>query len=167
LYDNIKGYIDDTQLVNSLIGLTSSFPLLSCNQRDIAKGVIVNATVQCFEATASLFTGDIKDRIFNAILLNSDTSIIGTKEILEAIYYHPYTYVIGKYVEESYISQMKQASERDTFNLGNWDVNHRVLIGVDCRKLLSSRNYITKTKVNSILAKYLRETIKTLITYPY
>lgn len=167
LYNNIRGIVDDIQLVNSLIGLTSSSKLLSCNQRDIAKGVIVNATVQCFEATASQFTGDLKDRIFHAILENSDHSIIGTKEILEAIYFHPYTYVIGKYVEETYISQMKQASERDTFSLGNWDVTHRVLIGVDCRKLLSHRNYITKTKVNSILARYLKETIKTLVSYPY
>lgn len=163
----MRGYIDDVSLINSFLKLTSSLHL-SCNQTQIAKAIIVNTTVQVFEATASKFTGDLQDRIFNAVLLNSGLDHNGkTSLYLDAIYAHPYTYVIGKYVEESSVRQMKQASDRDMFNLGNWDISHRVLIGVDCRKLLSSRNYIVKTKVNSILAKFLRETVETLAMYPY
>jgi hypothetical protein len=110
------------------------FPLLSCNQVNIAVAILSNVTVQLFEKSVAKFVGDKQDRLFRAILLFSalpsvvisgrshpllrDIPLVKNVDQTDTIYSHPYSFIIGRFVEEAYTKGLKEAFTRDTTGKG-------------------------------------------------
>jgi hypothetical protein len=109
-YNLLKGFSDDLGFINSILVTLNLPQALSCNQHFIGNNVMRTAIVECFAASAKNFEGDLKDRCFNLVLY------VTSREELdpELIWANPGSYVIGKFVEESYIADLRRAYEIDT-----------------------------------------------------
>lgn len=131
------------------------YPQLSCNMLNIAKAMLNHCIVRCFERSASAYAGDVQGRLERALLefsAHDDGRI-------EALYAHPYSFVYGKYVEESYLSEMKMAYENDTKRSGNWSPDNSILVSSDAEIMFSRRTYKSRTHrpSTSILLKEVHE----------
>lgn len=67
LYKRLRGYSSDLELINLSL-MTLGLPSMSCNQETTAKAVFQGTIVRAFEKSASAFSGDLEDRVFNLIL---------------------------------------------------------------------------------------------------
>lgn len=68
------------------------------------------ALVECFAKSAENFAGDLQDRAINFVL-----HVTGTELDPELIQANPGTFIIGKFVEEPYIKDIRRAYKIDTF----------------------------------------------------
>lgn len=113
LYLRLNGIIDDLTLVRNVL-MTSTSTLLSCNQLHVAKAVFNQCIVRTFEESARNYVGDMELRLERALIyftgLNADMG--------EVVLSTPFSYVVGKYFEEKYLSLMKQAYVADTEGKG-------------------------------------------------
>jgi hypothetical protein len=68
------------------------------------------AIVECFAESAKNFAGDLEDKAFSLVLY------VTSREELddELITANPGCYIIGKFVEEPYIADMRRAYNIDT-----------------------------------------------------
>jgi len=133
LYQVRVGIANPINLVNHYL-IRFAFPTLTCNMRNIAEAIISNVTVQLFEQSAAKFVGDKQDRLYRAILLYSafptvinsgrshpclrDIPLIQETDQTDIVYSHPYSYIIGKFVEQAYYDAMKKAFTIDTSGRG-------------------------------------------------
>lgn len=129
LYKVRSGMVNPVSLINNQLE-RFRFPLLSCNMREVAEAILSNVTVQLFEKSAAKFVGDKQDRLFKAILLFSsfpsirhmgrshpllkDVPLVEEKDLTHVVYAHPYSFIIGHFVEEAYTRSMQKAFTIDT-----------------------------------------------------
>lgn len=119
LYERLRGYSSDLRLINTAL-VTMDLSTLSCNQEHIAKAMFNGCIVRAFESSASGFSGDIEDRLCNLILYVTGLPVDDSQiDLLQSIYDHPYSSIIGKFVEQAYIDVMKKAYDFDTLYGGN------------------------------------------------
>jgi hypothetical protein len=137
---------------------------LSCNQSHIAKAVFERCIILAFERSASGFVGDLEDRCFNALLHVTDPELMNGKPNVELVYRHPYSFIVGKFVEQSYIDAMKKAYDFDTLYGGEWLPYFRVLKAADATTLLRDRNYAVVSSSAPVLLKYARQLVNELFT---
>jgi hypothetical protein len=123
-----------------------------------SKGILINCIVRSFEEAASSYYGDVEMRLERA-LIHFTT---GNEDRSDAVYAHPYAFVYGKYVEESYLSQMKRAYDFDTLYGGEWLPYFRTLKSSDANIIFSNRNYVKQTSSSPILLKKILESVKEL-----
>lgn len=117
LYKRLKGFTSDLRLINTVL-VTKGLPSLSCNQEHVAKAMFNGCIVQAFEKSASEFTGDIHDRLCNSIMFATSSPDESYVDLLNSIYDHPYSFIVGQFVEQSYIDSMKKAYDFDTLYNG-------------------------------------------------
>jgi hypothetical protein len=133
LYKVRTGLINPINLVNHYFNYFG-FTHLSCNMKHIADAIISNVTVQLFEKSSAKFVGDKQDRLFRALLLYSafptiinsgrshpllkDIPLIKESDQTDIIYSHPYSYIIGEFIENAYSRSMKEAYTIDTSGRG-------------------------------------------------
>jgi hypothetical protein len=163
LYERLSGYSGDLKLINTVL-VTSRLPSLSCNQSHIAKAVFERCIILAFEKSASGFVGDLEDRCFNALLFVTDPELMNGKPDMELVYRHPYSFIVGKYVEQSYLDAMKKAYDFDTLYGGEWLPYFRVLKAADATSLMRDRNYAVVSNSAPVLLKYARQLVKELYT---
>lgn len=106
VYDYSRGIINDLTLVNIML-MTLNLNTIGCSGSKISNDIMIRTIVTTFLYTAGKTAFDVKDRLFNAILLYSNEGERNS-EILNAVYNHPYCYIVGKFVEESYLEQMSK-----------------------------------------------------------
>jgi len=109
LYNRLKGYDESLNLIRKIMA-DFDYPQLTCNMTDKAKAMLINCIVRSFEEAASSYYGDMEHRLEIALLHFTGK----IPEESDVVYAHPYAFVYGKYVEESYLSQMKRAYDFDT-----------------------------------------------------
>lgn len=133
LYKVRVGIANPINLVNHYL-IRFAFPVLTCNMRPIAEAIISNVTVQLFEQSAAKFVGDKQDRLFKALMLYSsfptvtnsgrshpclkDIPLVQMTDQTSIVYSHPYSFIIGEFVEQAYIKAMKEAFTIDTSGRG-------------------------------------------------
>jgi hypothetical protein len=159
LFNRLRGYDETLNLVRTIQD-DHDYPQLSCNMVNKAKAMLINCVVRSFEDAASSYYGDIKLRLERA-LIHFTT---GIEDRSDAVYSHPYAFVYGKYVEESYLSQMKQAYDFDVLYGGEWLPYFRTLKSSDANIIFSNRNYVKQTSSNPLLLRKLLESCQELAT---
>lgn len=133
VYKIRTGMINPISLINNQLR-KFNFPLLSCNMTDVAFAIISNVNVQLFEKSSAKFVGDKQDRLFNALLLFTafpivhhdgrshpalkDIPLIQEKDLHEVVYAHPYSFIVGEFVENAYLKSMRSAFINDTTGKG-------------------------------------------------
>jgi hypothetical protein len=162
LHRRLCGYLNDLELVRMIL-MTFNYPRLTCNQMNIAKSMFINTIVQVFEESASSYSTDIHLRLERALMYF--TSLEEDKS--EVVYSHPYSFIVGKYVEETYLKTMKQAYDYDTLYSGEWVPYFRILKASDGTSILTDRNYIKPVSSSPLLIRKLREVAEQLATNPY
>ena len=163
LYKWLKGYLSDSELVRMIL-MTLNYPLTSCCSQQVSKGLTVNTIVQVFEESASSYSTDIRLRLERALMYY--TSLEGEDQS-EFVYAHPYSFVVGKFVEETYLQTMKKAYDFDTLYSGEWLPYFRVLKASDGTTILTDRNYIKPRSSSPLLLRKLKESCHVLATNPY
>ena len=146
--------------------MTHRLPTLSCNQSHIAKAIFERSIILAFEKSASGFVGDLQDRCFNALMFATSEELMDGKPNENLVYHHPYSYIVGKYVEETYTSCMNKAYDFDTIYSGEWLPYFRVLKAADATSLMRDRNYAVVSSSAPILLKYSVECCKELQLWP-
>jgi hypothetical protein len=141
------------------------YPQLSCNMLNIAKAMLNNCIVQCFSESASAYASKVSSNLERALLHFSAYE----DDRIMALYAHPYAYIYGKYVEESYLSEMKVARDNDTINRGTWSPDSFVLVATDTDIMFSSKtlHHIRRRSSSSTLLKKVHEVCGDLFTNPY
>jgi len=114
LFNRLKGYSTDLKLINSVL-MTMDLPLLSCNHEEMAKAIFNGTVVRAFERSAKGFSGDLEDRIYDLIL---DLTRRDDEDAWKIAHAHPYTFVYGEFVENSYTKTMRKAYDFDTLYSG-------------------------------------------------
>jgi hypothetical protein len=109
LYNRLKGYDGSLNILRTIMTF-SDYPQLTCNMENKAKAMFNSCIVRCFEQAASSYFGDMQRRLETALLYFTGKD----GDLWNVVYAHPYAYIYGKYVEESYLSQMKRAYDFDT-----------------------------------------------------
>ena len=165
LYERLCGYSGDLRLINTVL-VTHRLPTLSCNQSHIAKAIFERSIILAFEKSASGFVGDLQDRCFNALMFATNEELMNGKPNENLVYHHPYSYIVGKYVEETYTSCMNKAYDFDTIYSGEWLPYFRVLKAADATSLMRDRNYAVVSSSAPILLKYSVECCKELQLWP-
>jgi hypothetical protein len=161
LFNRLRGYDESLNLIRKIQG-DHDYPQLSCNMVGKAKAMLINCVVRSFEEAASSYFGDLQLRLEKALMyFTSEDRDVG------AVYSHPYAFIYGKYVEESYLSQMKQAYDFDTLYGGEWLPYFRTLKSSDANLIFSNRNYVKRTSSNPILLRKILESCKELATSQY
>jgi hypothetical protein len=128
------------------------YPQLSCNMLSIAKAMLNNCIVQCFSESASAYESKVQSNLEKALLHFSSYD----DDRIMAVYAHPYAFVYGKYVEESYLSEMRTARENDTIGNGNWLPESSVLVSSDTVVMFSPkalRGRIRRSSSSTLLKK--------------
>jgi hypothetical protein len=158
LFNRLRGYDESLNLIRQ-IQLDHDYPQLSCNMVNKAKAILINCVVRSFEEAASSYYGDLQLRLERALMY-----FTAEDRDVEAVYSHPYSFVYGRYVEESYLSQMKQAYDFDVLYGGEWLPYFRTLKSSDANIIFSDRNYVKKTSSNPVLLRKILESCKELAT---
>jgi len=71
------------------------------------------AIVECFASSAKNFEGDLKDRIFRLVL-----DVTSREELdNDLLSSNPGCFIVGRFVEEPYLSDLRRAYEIDTRGL--------------------------------------------------
>jgi hypothetical protein len=162
LYKRLRGYDESLNLIRK-IQSDHDYPQLSCNMVNKAKAILINCIVRSFEESASSYFGDLELRLEKALIYFST----GTEDRTGAVYAHPYAFVYGKYVEESYLSHMKRAYDYDVLYGGEWLPYFRTLKASDANIIFSNRNYIKQTSSNPLLLKKIIESCHELAHSQY
>jgi hypothetical protein len=162
LFNRLRGYDESLSLIRE-IQKDHDYPQLSCNMVNKAKAILINCVVRSFEEAASAYYGDLEHRLEKALIYFTSED----RGQVEAVYAHPYSFVYGKYVEEAYLRQMKQAYDFDVLYGGEWLLYYRTLKATDANLIFSNRNYVKKTSSNPILLRKLLESCKQLAISPY
>jgi hypothetical protein len=152
LYNRLRGYDETLNLVNKIMA-DHDYPQLSCNMVNKAKAMLINCIVRSFEEAASSYYGDLQLRLERSLLYFSREDV----DCADAVYAHPYAFVYGKYVEESYLRQMKQAYDFDVLYGGEWLPYYRTLKVADANEIFSNRDYIRPRSTNPLLLRKLVE----------
>lgn len=161
LFNRLRGYDESLNLIRKIQG-DHDYPQLSCNMVNKAKAILNNCVVRSFEESASSYFGDLQRRLERALMyFTSEDRDVG------AVYAHPYAFVYGRYVEEAYLSQMKQAYDFDTIYGGEWYSYFRTLKSADANIIFSNRNYIKHTSSNPILLRKVLESCHELAASQY
>lgn len=157
IYNLLKGFGNDLDTINSVL-VTFRLPqALSCNHHYLANNIMRTALVECFAKSAENFAGDLQDRAINFVL-----HVTGSELDPELIQANPGTFVIGKFVEEPYIRDIRRAYDIDTYGR-EWTPRFRVLTGVNCEQLITGRNFALISSVSPILVKHIKETLYPLV----
>jgi hypothetical protein len=162
LYNRLRGYDETLNLVNKIMA-DHDYPQLSCNMTNKAKARLITCVVRSFEEAASSYYGDLQMRLERALLYFTAEEV----DCADAVYAHPYAFVYGKYVEESYLRQMKQAYDFDVLYGGEWLPYYKTLKVADANEVFSNRNYIKPRSTNPLLLKKLMESCHMLAQSPY
>jgi hypothetical protein len=162
LYNRLRGYDETLNLVRK-IQSDHDYPQLSCNMVNKAKAMLINCVVRSFEEAASSYYGDLQLRLERALLYFTREDV----DQPDVVYAHPYAFVYGKYVEESYLRQMKQAYDFDVLYGGEWLPYFKTLKVADANTIFSNRDYIKPRSTNPILLKKLEESCHELAHSPY
>lgn len=162
LFKRLRGYDEVLSLIRQ-VQYDFDYPQLSCNMENKAKAMFNSCIVRSFEEAASSYYGDLELRLEKALMKYS----AGIDDKTDVVYAHPYAFVYGKYVEESYLSQMKQAYDLDVLYGGEWLPYFRTLKAADSHIIFSNRNYVTQTSSNPILLQKVLEVCKELALSPY
>jgi hypothetical protein len=157
LHKRLRGYDESLNLIRTIQG-EHDYPQLSCNMINKSKGILINCIVRSFEEAASSYYGDVEMRLERALIYFTT----GNEDRSDAVYAHPYAFVYGKYVEESYLSQMKRAYDFDTLYGGEWLPYFRTLKSSDANIIFSNRNYVKQTSSSPLLLKKILESVKEL-----
>jgi len=111
LHKRLQGFSSCLTFIDVMLGL-ANLPSLSCNQEHVAKAMFNGCIVRAFEASASGFSGDTQDRLYNLMLITTrDPSDI---DMVEVPYSHPYAFCVGRFVDDAYMDCMKMARLFDT-----------------------------------------------------
>lgn len=161
LFKRLSGYDETLNLVRTIQG-DHDYPQLSCNMVNKAKAMLINCIVRSFESAASSYYGDLEMRLERALIYFTSED-----RDVDAVYSHPYSYVYGKYVEESYLRQMKRAYDFDVLYGGEWLPYFRTLKSADANVIFSNRNYVKNTSSNPLLLKKLLESCHELAHSQY
>jgi len=162
LFNRLRGYDESLNLVRE-IQRDHDYPQLSCNMVNKAKAMLINCIVQTFEEAASSYYGDLQMRLERALLYFTSEERCNP----DVVYAHPYAFVYGKYVEESYLSQMKQAYDFDVLYGGEWLPYFKTLKSSDANIIFSNKNYVKQTASNPILLRKLLESCHILAKSEY
>jgi hypothetical protein len=163
MYKRLNGHLSDSELIRHFL-MTLNYPLTSCCSQTLSKDLFVNTIVQVFEQSASSYSTDIMLRLERALMYYTD---LEGEDRSEFVYAHPYSFVVGKFVEETYLLTMKKAYDFDTLYSGEWLPYFRVLKASDGTSILTDRNYIKPRSSSPLLIRKLRETVYTLAHNPY
>jgi hypothetical protein len=161
LFNRLRGYDESLNLIREIQG-DHDYPQLSCNMANKAKAILINCVVRSFEQAASSYYGDLSMRLEKALIYFTSED-----RDVDAVYSHPYSFIYGRYVEESYLSQMKQAYDFDVLYGGEWLPYFRTLKSADANLIFSDRNYVKSTSSSPILLRKILESCKELATSPY
>lgn len=162
LYKRLRGYDVTLSLIRKIQSF-HDYPQLSCNMVNKAKAMLINCIVRSFEEAASSYFGDMELRLEKALMHYTSTS----EDKTDVVYSHPYAFIYGTYVEESYLRQMKQAYDFDVLYGGEWLPYFRTLKASDANIIFSDRNYIRHTSSNPLLLRKIRESCQELANSPY
>jgi hypothetical protein len=163
LHKRLRGHLSDIEVVRYFL-LTLNYPLTGCCSQTLSKDLFINCIVQVFEQSASSYSTDIACRLERALMYYTN---FVNEDLSGVVYAHPFSFIIGKFVEETYLSIMKKAYDFDTLYSGEWLPYFRILKASDGTSILTDRNFIKPLSSSPLLIKKLREVVTVLATNPY
>lgn len=162
VYDYSRGIISDSVLINTYL-MTLNLETIGCNRSKISKDIMIRAIVSTFMYTAGKVAGDAQDRLFKAILRYTQDGERNS-QVLTAIYNHPYCFIVGRFIEESYLEQMSKLWSIVEFSKFFWSYKQRNMIILDFLKVSTDGVAIQKAKLQSLFIKHLRQSIAQILS---